>query len=423
MLGFYVLMYRLGLWFYAWGIRLAAYLGQSKARAWHLGRLQPWPSFERPAEQPCYWLHCASLGEYEQGRPLLETWLQEPENQRPYVVLSFFSPSGYEAVKHKLPKGLVLVYLPLDNPSKARSFIEAMRPDKAFFVKYEFWYFTLRTLREHGISSYLISAHFRPNQWFFKFYFRPFARAVLTCFERVFVQTSASRDLLLAHGLLGAGALVVAGDTRWDRVRALALEPWRDEVLFGFAALGPCLVAGSTWPRDEALLLEALQASEAWRLILVPHELDAAHLADIRQRFAAFKPYFYSEGLGFGSGRVLVLDRMGYLSRLYRLATWTYVGGGFGRGIHNSLEAAIYAKPLAFGPKHQKFSEAQALLQADLAREVASAKDLLAWLACYHDKAALLAFEAKAQVFLGQASGALTKILTQLKPSDETKKS
>ncbi len=309
---------------------------------------------DREEKTPLLWIHCASLGEFEQGRPVMEAFRkQHPEIQ---ILLTFFSPSGYE-IRKNTPLADQVFYLPLDSPRNARRFLELVKPTLAVFVKYEFWYYYLKNLKKKNIPTYLISARFRPNQPFFKKYGTLF-RFMLTCFTHLFVQDESSRELL--ENIPGLSLPVtVAGDTRFDRVAEIATRD-NTPALFRQLVKDPVLVAGSTWPEDEDILARLMDDHPTLQLVLAPHQIHAGHLASIRQKFSHLDPVFFSKAqTSTAVPRVLVIDSIGMLSSLYRYATYCYIGGGFNKsGIHNTLEAAVYGKPLLFGTNYHKFKEA-----------------------------------------------------------------
>ncbi len=307
-----------------------------------------------------FWMHCASLGEFEQGQPLLRAIREQYPDKK--ILVTFFSSSGYEVKKNTSWADFVF-YLPLDTPFNARRFLNWVQPSAAVFVKYEFWYFYLTGLKKRNIPTYLISAKFRPDQIFFKRYGVLF-RHMLTCFTHIFVQDERSRQLLKSL------PVTVAGDTRFDRVVADVKGEDLPESLTGL--LRPLvLIAGSTWPKDYAYLKRLAEDLPLLQLVLVPHETDPAQLRAIRRLFHSPIPVFYSEAVrekNPAPPRILVVDSVGYLSRLYRYATLCYVGGGFNvSGIHNILEPAVYAKPVLFGPNHKKFQEAGCLISQQAA--------------------------------------------------------
>ena len=323
-------------------------------------------------------MHCASVGEFEQGRPVLEAIkAQQPELP---VLLTFFSPSGYEARKDH-PLATHVDYLPPDSASNAQRFVELLAPRTAIFVKYEFWYHHLHALKAKAIPTFLVSAIFRESQPFFKWYGGAW-RDMLGCYARIFTQDEASKDLLARAGVTN---VTVSGDTRFDRVAAIVEAQEELPIARAMAeAHGRILVCGSTWPADERLLLDALQVARATpRILIVPHELHEAHLYAIERDFP--EPLLRWSACDhdvtpaqFSESRTLLVDRMGLLARLYRYADIAYVGGGFGDGIHSLLEAAAWGKPVIFGPKHTKFAEAKGLIDAGGGFEVRNAEELRA---------------------------------------------
>ena len=335
-------------------------------------------------EKPIVWFHCASLGEFEQGRPIIEGYRhKEPEHK---IVITFFSPSGFEVKKGNSIADWIF-YFPLDTRRNVRRFLDAVQPAKAIFIKYEFWYNYLVALRRRNIPTYIVSATFHPSQPFFKWY-GAFFRRMLHTFTLIFVQNRESKELL---NQIKFTNVVVAGDTRFDRVWAQAQLPCSLPLIDAFLQISQkdVCVAGSTWPQDEALLLQALNSNPSLKLILVPHEVDPPRIASIMEQFTAFAPVQYSRLSGVemitDSARVMVVDTIGMLSSLYRFGSIAYVGGGFGSGIHNILEAAVYGIPVIFGPRYQRFNEAVALIQQGGAHAVKTNRELNAqiqlWLA------------------------------------------
>lgn len=365
-------LYTLGIYLYTLGLRLAALFGHRNARL----MVQGWPlttdhcpltTGHRPLTTDHWvWFHAASLGEFEQARPVLEAYrLRHPDTK---VLLTFFSPSGYE-VRKNYPLADRVAYLPMDTPRNARRLLDAYRPVAAFFVKYEFWYNYLRELRRRQIPTYLFSAIFRPEQYFFRPYGRWFLKQIRLCYRHIFVQNEKSLQLLARHGINAT----LAGDTRFDRVHQIAQAAEPDAVAERFLQGhdGPVLVAGSTWPPDEQLLAR-LHESKEWfpsRIIIAPHEIHEEHLQQIERLFPGSVRYSSltsSTSLTSptsSTGRVLIIDNIGILSKLYRYATVAYIGGGFGVGIHNILEAVAYGKPVVFGPNHHKFQEAHDIIE------------------------------------------------------------
>jgi len=313
-------------------------------------------------DKPVVWFHCASLGEFEQGRPIIEGYrLKQPEHK---ILVTFFSPSGYETKKGD-PVADWIFYIPLDTCRNVRRFLDTVQPAKAIFIKYEFWYNYLTALKRRKISTYVVSATFRQSQPFFKWYGAIFRR-MLSAFTLIFVQNQTSKELLNKIGFTQA---VVTGDTRFDRVWVHAQRPCSLPIVEAFLKNSPhdVIVAGSTWPKDEELLSQLLYEHKHLRIILVPHEIDHHRITSVIERFTPFSPLqytrLYSPEMVSNDARVMVVDTMGMLSSLYRFGSIAYVGGGFDDGIHNILEAAVYGIPVLFGPNYHIFNEAEDLIR------------------------------------------------------------
>ncbi len=316
------------------------------------------------------WFHAASLGEFEQARPLIEALLEHKPGTR--ILLSFFSPSGYE-VRCDYDPRVAVVYMPFDTPEAVEAFLDAAAPRMAIFVKYEFWGNYLSSLKRRGIATYIISAIFRPGQIFFKPWGGMFRR-MLGCFDRLYVQDERSRSLLASAGV---DAVTVAGDTRFDRVTAIRAKG-RDiaevQCFLNASPGAPVLVAGSSWERDEDVYVPWLRNHPEVRAIIAPHEFDKDRLSAMRRRLGTDETMLLSdfkricdaspEGAAKVASklRYIIIDCFGLLSSLYRYADVAYIGGGFGAGIHNINEAAVYGIPVVFGPRHKKFNEAADLI-------------------------------------------------------------
>jgi 3-deoxy-D-manno-octulosonic-acid transferase len=326
------------------------------------------------AEDRVVWMHVASLGEFEQGRPILE------EIRRKYpelkILLTFFSPSGYEIRKNYAGADYIF-YLPVDTPSNVKRFLDIAHPELVIFVKYEFWINYLSELKRRGIRSYLVSAIFRRDSVFFRSYGSMWRKA-LDAFDQMFVQSEESRELL--HRI-GFDNVIVAGDTRFDRVAAIARAAKPVDIVARFKGDAPLFVAGSTWGPDEDILLPLINANPAVRFVIAPHEMEEARINKIPQSaHGGAKRYTQcDEQTDFSATQVLVLDTIGMLSSVYRYASWAYIGGGFGVGIHNTLEAATFGLPMAFGPKYDKFKEARDMMALGVASSVTTAEQLLQW--------------------------------------------
>ncbi|WP_418992442.1 3-deoxy-D-manno-octulosonic acid transferase [Alistipes sp.] len=368
-------IYNFGLTLYVWAIRLVA-PRHAKARLWIEGRRN---LFKRMAEviapsDRIVWVHVASLGEFEQGRPIIEQLRKtHPEYK---ILLTFFSPSGYEIRKDY--KGAdYIFYLPIDTPRNARRFLDAAHPEVAIFVKYEFWLNLLKELRRRKVRTYVVSAIFRPGSIFF----RPYGgmwRQALEAFDVMFVQNEESKRLLAE---LGFDNVLVAGDTRFDRVAEIARSARHIDVVERFRGDCRLFVAGSTWGPDEELLIRLMNENPEIKFVVAPHEMDEARIGRLidETRGGALRFSQCTSRTAYGSRQLLILDTVGLLSSVYSYATWSYIGGGFGVGIHNTLEAATFGLPVAFGPNYHKFKEARDLVTLGAARPVADYDQLRAW--------------------------------------------
>lgn len=365
------LLIGLGTALYHTGIKLAAPF-VPKAKTWVEGRRSLWERLEakRTELQGCLWFHCASVGEFEQARPVLEA-IKQARPALP-VLVTFFSPSGYTARKGH-PLATHVEYLPPDSAVNAARLQALLKPRMAVFIKYEFWYQHLQALQKARVPTYLVSAIFRPSQPFFKWYGGAH-RAMLACFDRLFVQNEESRQLLAG---IGIHQVSVSGDTRFDRVMQIVENNEELPLAQGFRASAdtPMLVAGSTWPEDERILFAALRRLPQLRLMVAPHELTTPHVEAVAAQ-APTPLARWSSDTPNSETRTLLVDRMGHLSRLYKYADITYVGGGFGSGIHNTLEPAAWGKPVIFGPHHARFAEALGLIEAGAGFSVKNAEEL-----------------------------------------------
>lgn len=372
---FYTIFCRL----YVLGIRLVA-LWNPKARKWLQGRRGLFEKIGREmaslrlpgdAPQPLVWMHCASLGEFEQGRPVLEQVRARYPSAT--LLLTFFSPSGYE-IRKDYPGADLVFYLPMDGKANARRFLEMVQPSLVIWVKYEYWYFYLTSLKKRKIPALLVSAIFRKEQPFFKWYGR-LHQYMLTCFQHLFVQTEQSKSLLAG---IGFREVTVNGDTRFDRVMEIANQFTPLPLIQQFCSSYPVIVAGSTWDEDEEELDHFANTHPAVRFIIAPHEIHESHLQDIEKLFKHSVRYSQLQQQELNADvNTLIIDNIGMLSRLYRYATVTFIGGGFGEdGVHNVLEAAVYGKPVVFGPVYDKYVEAVELLEAGGGFSIGTALEL-----------------------------------------------
>lgn len=356
-----ILVYDLFLFLYSLAAHLAAWGGNEKALLWISGR-RNWQerlSKSYVAGKPSIWMHCSSLGEFEQGRPLIEDIrANHPEYQ---IVLTFFSPSGYE-IRKNYPGADYIFYLPHDSRRNARLLLDLIQPSKVFFIKYEFWWHYLAEMKKRAIPVYLVSANFRDEQTFF----RPYAgwyRKFLECFTHIFVQNESSVLLLRDAGI---NNVTITGDTRFDRVCRVADRSGAYSEIETFKGDSLCVVVGSSWPADEDLLIRFMKSGDqSIKWIIAPHEI---HEQNIQRLLEALpRPSVRYTQLGFkdfSQAEVLVIDNMGMLSSVYRYGDVAYIGGGFGKGIHNILEAAAFSIPVIFGPHYYKFQEAVGLIAA-----------------------------------------------------------
>lgn len=404
-------LYDLGVLAMVAGMRIAA-MFDPKARLWVRGRRGIFRRMERAVEPGAdiAWFHAASLGEFEQGRPLIEALREACPSYR--ILVTFFSPSGYEIRKNYSGADYVF-YLPADTPRNVRRFMRIFRPKIAVFVKYEFWVNYLLAMKRSGTRLYLISSIFREGQIFFRPWGGLFRRA-LDAFDYIFVQNEASRELLSS---IGYDRCDVAGDTRFDRVSAIAAGAKTLPAVERFAAGAPIFVAGSTWPLDEELLLGLIDRYRDVKFIVAPHEIDSARIEALRARIA--RPSVRYTQIGpqddLSEAQVLFVDTIGILSSVYRYGRWGYIGGGFGAGIHNTLEAAVFGLPLAFGPRYRKFREACDLVACGGARSVTDAGELSEWFGALYgsDEETRRAGEA-CRAYVAEHRGATDRILREI---------
>jgi 3-deoxy-D-manno-octulosonic-acid transferase len=356
------------------------------------------------------WFHAASLGEFEQGRPLIEKIRERyPEYK---ILLTFFSPSGYEVRKNY--KGADIVcYLPLDKPRNVNKFLDIIQPCMAFFIKYEFWKNYLDELHKRNIPVYSISSIFRKEQIFFKWYGGTY-RKVLANFDQLFVQNETSKRFL---SKIGINKVTVVGDTRFDRVLEIRQEAKDLPLVEAFKGNSMTIVAGSSWQPDEDLFIEYFNTHPDIKLIIAPHVIDENHLVEIISKLK--RPYVrYSKAneQNVRNADCLIIDGFGLLSSIYRYGEIAYVGGGFGVGIHNILEAAVYGIPVIFGPKYQKFMEAKQLLEENGAFSIKNYEELSQLLdKMISDTEYLKEVGANADNYVSKNLGASEKILDQIK--------
>ena len=353
-------MYNILLYIYEFGIFVATFFSAKVKKMWR-GERETFKILKEKVDPEAQyaWFHAASLGEFEQGRPIIEEYRRVFPKRK--ILLTFFSPSGYE-VRKNYDGADIVCYLPIDTPTNALRFLRAVRPVEAFFIKYEFWYNYLHILRHRGIPVYSISSIFRKEQVFFKWYGFQY-RHVLRCFTHFFVQNEESKRLL---GTLGIDNVMVTGDTRFDRVMQIAKESKSIPVVREFKNGKKVFVAGSSWLPDEQIFLSYFAQHPDWKVIIAPHVIGESHLEQIMSLLEGRKVVRYTQieaddAVALGEAEVLIIDCFGLLSSIYKYGDVAYVGGGFGVGIHNLPEAAVWNLPVIFGPNHQKFQEANEL--------------------------------------------------------------
>jgi 3-deoxy-D-manno-octulosonic-acid transferase len=370
-----IFIYNLAIQLYVFAIRLSAMAGNKKASLWIGGR-KNWREKMRQDLRPGerrIWFHCSSLGEFEQARPVMEKL--KSDNAETKIVLSFFSPSGFEVRKNYAGADYIF-YLPADTYGNAKDFVELINPSTVFFTKYEYWHYYFHRLKQQKIPLYMVSAIFRNGDRFFKWY-GGFFRNMLKCVTHFFVQENDSQRLLSEIGFKN---VTVAGDTRFDRVVQAAGNPKEIAIAKKFSEQRIVMVAGSTWNADEKLLSEMFKGcGEKFKMIIAPHEISASRIEEVKGTFSDMRTQLYSTAseLSVADAEVLIIDNIGMLSSLYRYGSMAYVGGGFGKGIHNTLEAAVFGIPVFFGPNFKKFNEAKELIACGGAYSVNNADDLI----------------------------------------------
>lgn len=400
-------MYSLAIYLYMFCVNVVA-LFNHKARLMMRGHRDAWRILREKVDPEAryVWFHAASLGEFEQGRPLMERLRREHPEKK--ILLTFFSPSGYEVRKDY--KGADIVcYLPFDTPLNALKFVRLARPEAALFIKYEFWRNYIDILHRRGVPVYSVSSIFRKGQIFF----RPYGMFYSRCLRRMthlFVQNEESRQLL---STIGVTAVTVTGDTRFDRVTEIMGQARPLPLVEAFAkGDAPLLVCGSTWPPDEEIIIPYFNAHPTLRLVLAPHVVSEEHIRDIESKLK-LPALRYSKATEEEAqrARCLIIDGYGLLSSIYRYATVAYVGGGFGVGIHNVPEAAVYGVPVLIGPNHAKFKEAGDLISAGGCMEIGGEEDFSKTMDhLLSDKAALEAAGRAAGGYIKENSGASDKI-------------
>jgi 3-deoxy-D-manno-octulosonic-acid transferase len=400
-------LYNIGLILYYWLIYIASGFN-AKAALWINGRRN---ALINPLSSSI-WFHFASLGEFEQGRPVLE------EIRRLYpqkkIVITFFSPSGYE-IRKNTPLADAVYYLPLDTERNAAEFINKIRPEMAIFTKYEYWYHFFNELHKQHVPLYIISGIFRPGQVFFKWY-GGLHQKMLKLVTWFFVQDIPSKHLLHDRGITN---VTISGDTRFDRVWANAQQPKAFQAINSFKNGQKLFIAGSTWPADEQLIVKLIARHPSWKFIIAPHETGAEKISSLISVLRQDKTVKYSQLTAHHSpitAQVLVIDNIGMLSSLYQYADMAYIGGGFGAGIHNTLEATAFGVPVIFGPKYDKFKEAKDLLDLKAGFTIHTQEELNSIAgSLMTDENVRSAAAQKAKAYVHEHVGATESIISYLK--------
>ena len=412
-------MYNAFISLYYAGVFIASRFNKKVRTMWD-GEQQTFSILERKLEKGAryLWFHAASLGEFEQGRPLMERIREEHPEYK--IVLTFFSPSGYE-VRKNYEGADIICYLPLDTLRNARRFVEMVRPEKAFFIKYEFWNNYLATLKNAGIPVYSVSSIFREGQAFFRSGASRYAR-VLTNFAHFFVQNEESKNLLSG---IGINCVDVVGDTRFDRVLQIKAAAKHLPIVEAFvgqngseSSCKKVFVAGSSWQPDEEIFIPFFNEHKDWKLIIAPHVIGEDHLKQIIKLLEGRKVVRYTQATeeNVREADVLIIDCFGLLSSIYHYGEVSYIGGGFGVGIHNTLEAAVWNIPVIFGPNNKKFREAQGLLQSKGGYEITNASDFAGIMNKFiSDEATLAEAGNQAVKYVQSLAGATDKILSKVK--------
>ena len=412
-------MYNIAMYFVQLGIAIAAIFDHKVRLLWR-GQRAAFKTLKKKVDPNAkyVWVHAASLGEFEQGRPIIERIrLQHPEYK---ILLTFFSPSGYQ-VRKNYEGADIITYLPIDTVTNARRFLRTIRPVMAFFIKYEFWYNYLHILKHRGVPTYSVSSIFRPDQIFFRWYGRAYSR-VLKCFTKFFVQNEESRQLLAKIGITETE---IVGDTRFDRVMTIKSLAKQLPIVEAFVKDAPqVFVAGSSWPPDEEIFIRYFNEHRDWKLIIAPHVIGEDHLQQIISRLSP-------SGATEGSRRIvrftqttreeaakadtLIIDCFGLLSSIYNYGDVAYIGGGFGVGIHNTLEAAVWDMPVIFGPNNKKFQEAQGLKACGGGFEINNYDEFAALMQRFTDHETFLKQSgSQAGHFVKDQAGATDKVLASV---------
>ena len=407
-------MYNLAIYLYLLGVAIYSLFNEKVRKMWRGER----DAFRILREQVdpnarYVWFHAASLGEFEQGRPLMEQMKREHPDIK--ILLTFFSPSGYE-VRKNYEGADIICYLPLDTITNARRFLRTVRPEMAFFIKYEFWYNYLHILKHRHVPVYSISSIFRDGQVFFRWYGRQYGK-VLKCFTHFYVQNEKSKELL---GKIGLTNVTITGDTRFDRVLQIKEQAKQLPIIEQFTKGQKVFIAGSSWQPDEEIFIKYFSEHRDWKMVIAPHVIGEDHLQQIEKLLEGRKVVRYSDvsenSKALEDAEALIINCFGLLSSIYHYADVTYVGGGFGVGIHNTLEAAVWDVPVIFGPNNEKFQEAQGLKACEGGFEITNYEDFERLMNRFESGADYLKNAGQqAGNYVKQLSGATKRILSDVK--------
>ena len=404
------MLYNLAIYFYLLGVVIASFFSKKVRKMWR-GEREAFDVLKRNVDPKAkyVWFHAASLGEFEQGRPIRDRLrAQHPEYR---ILLTFSSPSGYE-VRKNYEGADIICYLPLDTPINAIRFLRLIRPVMAFFIKYEFWYNYLHILKHRNIPTYSVSSIFRPDQIFFRWYGRHYA-GVLRCFTHFFVQNDQSRQLLAKIGITHVS---ITGDTRFDRVLQIKEQSKQLPIVEAFKQGGRVFVAGSSWQPDEDIFIPWFNADDSWRIVIAPHVISEEHLQQIEQKLQMpTVRYTHVTPEEAAKARCLIIDCFGLLSGVCHYGEVAYVGGGFGVGIHNVLEAAVWGVPVIFGTNNKHFQEAQGLMACGGGFEIANETDFSKLMTNFaEDKHYLSYCGGKSAALVNSQAGATNAILQEI---------
>ena len=425
-------MYNLVIYLYLCGVAIASIFNEKVRKMWR-GEREALKILRQKVDPNARyaWFHAASLGEFEQGRPIMERLRKEHPEYK--ILLTFFSPSGYE-VRKNYEGADIVCYLPLDTIINARRFLRAIRPEVAFFIKYEFWYNYLHILKHRGVPVYSVSSIFRPNQIFFRWYGKQYGR-VLKCFTHFFVQNQISKDLL---STININNVSITGDTRFDRVMSIKSQAKQLPIVEAFVGGAECppssdtlhpspskvFVAGSSWPLDEGIFIKYFDEHPEWKLIIAPHVIGEDHLKQIlgmtKRKVVRYTQMETNSQLStlnsqLSNADILIIDCFGLLSSIYRYGDVAYIGGGFGVGIHNTLEAAVWDMPVVFGPNNKKFQEAQDLKACGGGFEITNYEEFEQLMERFaSDEAFLKESGSNAGHFVKDQAGATDKVLASV---------